>query len=429
MKVLAHYQVESDLSIVSDSTRLKVEIDDGTAAFIKNISRASYSVPFLLSVQIVFDAPSLDQARELGTAHLVRLLNAFALVTSAAVRTHRTLHIVEYGPGRVMRSALLWDDGTRFLKNPEPIVDEEFAPTLAKVLNFQPPPAIARALRWYRLGVHAPLSEDQFQYFWFALEILAEHLKPTDKVHSKCPHCKGALYCATCESHPMHRPFPKQAIEHLIRTVVPKIDDSTLQALDTTRNALMHGSTSGEIESNLNRTVVDVVDTVGKIVRETLIRQLPPEALEKGLHVVEASTYARHELTSIATVSTIVPIGSDGALDDGAFAGLKMSVVASMPPQSERVMGVVLKPEQVETISKLAFLPHAHQEICRRLFDHVRENNGQIVAPLFSADVAEMRRVVDRNESSPATELFRDLIPGGDGAVAQDHAADPKPPT
>ncbi|MGO7785661.1 methylamine utilization protein MauJ, partial [Rhizobium ruizarguesonis] len=56
-----------------------------------------------------------------------------------------------------------------------------------------------RALRWYRLGIHAYSPDDQFTYFWFALEIVAEFQKPTSKVHDKFPHCQSALYCEKCE--------------------------------------------------------------------------------------------------------------------------------------------------------------------------------------------------------------------------------------
>ena len=95
MQFVAHYEVESELSVISDDLRLKLQHPNGKfQARINNIVRNDYSRPFLLSVQIAFAAPSLKEAPDIAQDRLAEFLNILAFVTSAGVRRHRIRQIV-----------------------------------------------------------------------------------------------------------------------------------------------------------------------------------------------------------------------------------------------------------------------------------------------------------------------------------------------
>ncbi len=60
MRCIANYEIESDISVVSDDVRLKLQHPKGEfQARIKNIVRKDYSTPFLLSLQIIKELEKL----------------------------------------------------------------------------------------------------------------------------------------------------------------------------------------------------------------------------------------------------------------------------------------------------------------------------------------------------------------------------------
>src|SRR6267142_2520178 len=187
MRCLANYEIESDMSVRSDDVRLKFQNPKWQfQAFIKNIARADYSTPFLLSVQIAFDAPNLQEAQDVGRDRLADCLNMLVFATGASVRLHRTRQIVDCTPtDGGTKDCHIWADSVGH-EDPQPFLDESIAASIEHLLQFDAPPAVRRALRWYRIGAHSSVPEDQFQYFWFALEILAEHQKSSEKVNDKC---------------------------------------------------------------------------------------------------------------------------------------------------------------------------------------------------------------------------------------------------
>ena len=62
-------------------------------------------------------------------------------------------------------------------EDPEPLLNNDFMSTIDRLLACDVPAAIQRAIRWYRSGINATVPDDQFTYFWFALEIIAEFKK------------------------------------------------------------------------------------------------------------------------------------------------------------------------------------------------------------------------------------------------------------
>jgi hypothetical protein len=104
--------------------------------------------------------------------------------------------------------------------------------------------------------------DDQFTYFWFVIEILAQVAKEPARVPDKCPHCRAPLYCPDCKSTPVHKPYAKQAIEQLFGKYAKRDGDSFYKLASDMRNQLLHGEEIAAIESSLG---IDFAERVNKI--------------------------------------------------------------------------------------------------------------------------------------------------------------------
>jgi len=410
MRCIANYEVESEVSVVSDDMRLELNHPKGAfQARISNIVRADYSTPFLLSIQIIFEAPTLQDSRDIVEDKLAECLSMLAFITGAGFKRHRIKQIVDCTPASGMRECLIWADSVEH-EDPSPFLDHDIAASIERLLQFDPPPAVRRALRWYRIGIHARVPEDQFQYFWFALEILAEYQKALDKVPNRCPKCKSPLYCETCKTHPSHRPYIKQAIRALIQAVEKDCDEKIVETLDRTRNALMHGATLKDITAHLAKCHEDIVDVLGKVLFKALLCQFPAELLQEPIKFGSPNTYVHRRMTGIAHVSTVVPTGDDGELDLDKFTGLKVSMVTDNPPQSGRPSVIVMNREQHKQLGLLTREAGDHQGLCKRVYERVKMHDGKIIALVLSTDMTRIRDVLARGETGKWQNLFRDIL-------------------
>lgn len=410
MRCIANFEIESEMSVVSDDIQLKLQHPKGQfQARIKNIVRKDYSTPFLLSLQIIFEAPSLMEAQDIAQDKLVECLNMFAFATGAGLRRHRTKQIVDCTPASGMRDCLLWADSVGH-EDPTPFLDENIMASIERLLQFDPPPAVRRALRWYRIGIHDSVPEDQFQYFWFALEILAEYQKDPEKVTDRCPHCKSPLYCETCKTHPTHRPYAKQAIRALIQAVEETCNEETLEALDKARNAIMHGATLEEIKDKLPKSGEDIVDVLGRILFKALVHQFPRELFKEKIHFGSPTTYVHRTVMGIAHVRTVIPKGEDGELDLDRFTGLKVSMVTGGPPQSGRPSIIVMTTDQYKQLGLLAREKGDHQELCKRVYERVKMGDGKVEALVLATDMTQIREALKCGETGNWQDLFREIL-------------------
>lgn len=302
----------------------------------------------------------------------------------------------------------MWGDRIEY-DDPQPFLNAEQTKTIERLLEFDIPPAIRRALRWYRLGIDADVTDDQFTYFWFSLEIVAEFQKPSTKVNDKCPVCQNALYCEACVTYPLHRPYPKQTIRELILQLDKNCDEATVALLDKTRNSLMHGATLREIEHSLPDPHEAIVDKLGKILWMALIRQFPAEMFDGSLEMGVPSTYVHYKQNAVAHIQTVVPVDSDGHFDL-EFKGMTMEVKPFAPPQSALSSVVRLTREQFDHLRRLSYQKGDRQEMLERISQNVKEKDGQIYALILSTDIAEIRRAMREKEEGDWQDLFRQFI-------------------
>lgn len=411
MRCVANYEIQSDVSAVKDDLILIISDPLGKfSARIKNIPRSEFTTPFLLSLHIYFDAPSLKESEEIADGHMADCLNMLAFTIGSGFRKHRIRQIANAEPSEKMsmRDVLMWGERVQF-DDPQPFLKEENTKTIERLLEHDIPPAIRRALRWYRLGIDAASPDDQFTYFWFALEIVAEFQKPIAKVHDKCPRCQSPLYCEKCEEHPEHRPYPKQAIRSLMTLADKECDEATVNLLDKTRNSLMHGSTLKEIESNLPNPHEHVIDILGRILWKALIMQFPKHMFDGSLIMGVPSTYVHYKVNAVAHIQTAIPIDQDGHLDLDAN-GIIVAMKPSGPPQSALPFVVRMTKQQYERLRALSYRNGEQQEMLKRIQDQIKEEGGYILALIPATDMSVIRKAVQIKQEGEWQALFIEIL-------------------
>lgn len=406
MKCVANFEIRTDISVVDDSLILRFSHPDGRYRVrIQNVPRTEFTTPFVLALHLYFDAPNLREAKDIAEELLAECLNILAFTTGASVRRHRIRQIVDADPDNFgARSILFWGDAIAY-EDPQPFLDERIASGIDLLLKFDMPPAIRKAMRWYRLGIGASAPDDQYIYFWFALEIVAEFCKNTDKVPSKCPKCLTALYCECCKTHPVHRPYAKQAIRDLLNASDKNFTDITFERLDKARNTLMHGGTLRELDETASPPSDHIVDVLGRLLWRALVLQFPRTMFDGTLSIGLPSTYLHHKLSGIMEMQMPAPRFQDGDFDL-RFSGVKAEMLQSGPPQSAQATLIVVSIEQHEKLSRLRFKAGEHQVIFQRIFDRSRKVGEAVHAVVLATDVDKVKEAMSLGTAKEWQDVF-----------------------
>lgn len=335
-----------------------------------------------------------------------------AFTTGASFQKHRIRQIVDATPSKKsgMRPLLMWSEQIEY-DDPKPLLQKHDMQAIERLLEFEMPAPIRRAMRWYRVGINETVPDDQFVSFWLAMEIVAEFQKSSEKVPDKCPQCQSPLYCETCKTRPVHKPFARQAIWDLIKVADEGCDDATIERLFKTRNSLMHGSTLREIEDSLPEPHEEIVSILGELLLKALVHQFPPEMFDGTLELGCPSTYVHRKVQAVGHIETVVHVDADGDLDLG-FKGLKMEMVVPGPPQSALPTFVKMSSDQYQRLAKLAFTHGDHQEMCRRMYDETSTKDDQTYVLVLSTDLAIIKDALKRGESGAWQDLFREVMAG-----------------
>lgn len=409
MECVANIEIKTECSIVEDSRSLTINHPRNLyRAHLKNIPRSVFSEPFLISLVIYFDAPSLNESKDIAHDLTADCLNMIAFATGSRFQFHRIKQIAEVKPDESgMNSILFWGESIEY-DDPQPFITRQTTDAIEKLSLFDAPKPIQKALRWYRLGVNATVPDDQFMNFWFALEIIAEFQKPNIKVQDKCPKCKGALYCESCQAYPEHKPYLKQVIKQLLIQVC-HCDDATFDMLDSTRNSLMHGQTMGEIEGNFPDLERHIVDILGRLVWIALIDQFPKEYFDGKLSLGYPSTYVRRNISGIASIKMPIPLDANGDLDL-SFKGIQVSLKASAPPQSEAPMLVTMNLDQYDALGKLCNSSANDPEVCRRIRNYCQIIDDKVHTLILSTDYKLIVDSIARGQTGELQSLFNEIF-------------------
>jgi hypothetical protein len=264
MRCLADFILDSDLCLAAGTEPLT--LNDPGGRFLLVLSNAASDQDLrpegVLSAQLLFDAASFENIDDLAYGKLGEAINCLTYATNRKFALNRLKRIVDWTPGTRERDALIYVE-TPVVDRAEPGLDKGFVGTAERFLAMQfGNEKQQEAMRWYRLGIQADNAEEQFSYFWFALEIAAQLTKSKEKIPSKCPRCGGALFCEKCATHPMHRPYEGEAIQQIIERVHPQGAAEIFKTLQAIRHTLMHG---GRIHSVLDQLPCNELQAVNKL--------------------------------------------------------------------------------------------------------------------------------------------------------------------
>lgn len=277
------HEIKSDHVLAKDEKQLLFKAPDRSHQ-IYLITRRGAGIhaadELYLSSHVILDDEDPIKAADKADVYLRQFLETLSIVTNASYQIRKRVMVVDWTPGLTRR-------GFTYFKNfPNPDVPlyaltHKHIETVTKYSTNPIPLSVRLAMSWWARGVKARLPSEQFQLFWYALEILAEYLKPTAKVSSKCPVCSSDLYCQTCGTIPLHRPYPKQAIKMIVEKHVSNDRDEFFRIIDGSRNKLLHGEDEKTIEKDIGLkweklcdmlgqvTWLSLLDTLGRITMET----------------------------------------------------------------------------------------------------------------------------------------------------------------
>jgi hypothetical protein len=289
MLCLADFVLDSDLCLAPDAGPLVLRGPGG--AFSLTLSNADISAEpttAVLSAQLTFDANAFDRGlRDAAHTKLFDILNYLAFTTSRKFSIVRLKRLIDWTPGLVERDAIIYHDTPEW-DLAEPALDQKFLDTAERLFAMNSGADQNTAMRWYRLGLQAGVLEEQFSYFWFALEIAAEAMKGKDKVPSKCPRCQAKLFCQTCNEYPLHRRYAGEAIQQVVETVHPDNAEQIFKTLQLIRHTLMHGGRISSVQDQLPCTDQEALNKLAFVTWQAISRMFgkpdprPEEPLNFG---------------------------------------------------------------------------------------------------------------------------------------------------
>lgn len=289
-----------------------------------------------LTAFFLYTAETMEAAESAGVEHARTFGDFLSFSTGARFRMGDPLCLYDWTDGKSMR------EGVVFHYAPDPelpqlVLDGEHAETVMALLGGDDDTELMRALHWFSVGVAADAPDEQFQLFWFSIEILARRGKSNQQVEDKCAVCRQPLYCPACEKTSTHRPFPAQAVEQLFARHVSGDHEKVHAAASKMRHALMHADDIRQAEADGGIDLGRLVDAVGNIAWAALLTELrkkiqpPPSG---GLSLIQPSTFRHRGICARAEVQFASPLDREIRFDDLPDLNMKL-VVEDAPPEPD----------------------------------------------------------------------------------------------
>ena len=304
-RFLGNWEVESDLVLPEGTPFLRYDRPASTyTVFLRNIRQERGDDLTFISMQLVFDAPALREAKAIGEQFAKEFLDYLAFATNLKVRLRTLLQIYSWEQGSGMREGLIWTRAHAHDDAPYDALTDPILNTVGLLQTHEVPPRLRRALKWFSTGLAARAPDDQFAYFWFVIELVAQLIKEPAPVPDKCPTCRSPLFCETCGTSPVHRPYPKQAIEQLFSRYVKDEPEAAYRRCKSARDMLMHGEDTVAIERELQIEFPDLVNKLGNLAWVALLNQFVPVLLNKQPEFLQTNQYIRVNLSGMAHIQT-----------------------------------------------------------------------------------------------------------------------------
>ncbi len=333
MRLLADYILDSDLCLPKGDAPLEINGPQGSFTLhLSNTSDEIQQPTGVLAARLLFEADSLQTAREKADDLLSAALNALSFTTGHPFSYNDLRQIIVWEPGLSMREMIRYHE-TPMKDRAQPLLQADFKQSVDHYLVVQAGEKQQTALRWFRLGLAADSLEDQFTYFWFALEISARLTKGTEKVPSKCQKCQSPLYCESCSTYPVHKKYEGEAIRDAICRHVEGNGEEVFKTLQKIRNTLLHGDRISSVIDSLPCTQEQAVNALGHITQSALmgIFTTPNENAPKKVMLAQSDDLTRKKLI----VSMHAAVGMGGDIDNPSFEHIPNIQVSISYPDDE----------------------------------------------------------------------------------------------
>jgi hypothetical protein len=306
---LADFRVQSELTMPLGVTSLDYSDPSGTYQIRIKETKNTTAIEEKMSVEVTFSAVDIAAAEEQAHDHLQKFLHLLSFVTSCGFRITRKIAIIDWEPGGTgIREAFIYSpsDQNSDLQHG---LSPELLKTIEMLKAWGTTPLLETALRWFASGVRSTIMEDQFQLFWFVIEIIGASIAAA-KVTDKCVRCGGELCCTACGAISEHRPFPKQKISGLLKE--GGVAQLRIDNLFYVRNALLHGTPREEIEEAVKSgdpsfSFHDIVDFAGRTAWHLILHTFQKPPGEHRPSFLQVSTFVDWKVTAKAHVKIGIP--------------------------------------------------------------------------------------------------------------------------
>lgn len=302
-RFMGNWEVESDIILPEDTAYIRHDHPQGLyTAFFRNIPEKRNELTYL-SMQLIFDAPSIKEAKSVGEIIAKHFLEYLSFASNLKARLRGILHIFNWEQdGKQIREALYFSRSHPNSDAPYDALDKELLDTIALLQTHPLEPRLKRALKWFSTALAARSPDDQFTYFWFVVEVVAQLAKESTRVPDKCPTCKAPLYCPDCQATPLHRPYPKQAIEQLFHKVINDHPAAFYAVASDARNMLLHGEEVTAIEAKHNVEFPVLVNHLGQLAWYAILNQFGPAIVGKKVYFCQTNSFVNYYITGNALV-------------------------------------------------------------------------------------------------------------------------------
>jgi hypothetical protein len=276
---------------------------------------------------VVAEVTSMDRAENELRGLLASQLDLFAFVVQSRFQILSPIRAIEWEPRLKKRHGRIFHEQDPYYP-PAPDLAPEFGTSINQLNDATLPDYVRAALKLFRYGLLGRYPEDQFMYFWLAVEILAENSKGAEAIAIPCGKCGRPLVCE-CGAQVVRKPMPKDAINQLISNIgwPPEFSKPLFDA----RNALMHGASVETVEKVTGESMAALMDTLGELCSRA-IRALLPIPLDKTFHSMsrEASFVAGRLL--VAARFELEFDGNEDYPPESILAGAELSLITRFKP-------------------------------------------------------------------------------------------------
>jgi hypothetical protein len=200
-RFLANWEVESDIILPQQMPFVRHQHPAGTyTVFLRNLPETRHNITFL-SMQITFEAPSLNEAKDIAEPLAKEFLDYLTFASNLRTRLRDLRHIFNWEPGNDgNRECYYYAPRDAHDGSPYEALDQPLLNSIGMLQAHSPNPRLRRAMKWFANGVSTRFYDDQFVYFWLVVELIAQNAKDPTPVPDKCPKCQGPLFCEACKT-------------------------------------------------------------------------------------------------------------------------------------------------------------------------------------------------------------------------------------